>query len=303
MIAGVWAAIAATGCEKRSPEAPAVSAAAVASDATANAGAEYVRIHDSNPDLIAASKSEAGPSAAVLEKHASVIEQLVAATRMAECDFGVDRSQGLDAMMPHLGKLRSLYRVLQADAKRCLEAGKSDEAAQRTAAMFRLGRHCVKDATAVIEWLVGVAIVAGACDFTVTNPALASAAWKTDIQTAILECTPGDPLGFTTILKRDGVVVASAIRSAKIPRLPGTSGRDWTNVPAAERESIAKKFEAAFAEGQSAIAAGDSAKLKSLRTRADAEGYGDVFLPLDSLAVSLAKVRASLLDAQTALAK
>ncbi|MDP1661180.1 MAG: hypothetical protein Q8L55_04615 [Phycisphaerales bacterium] len=85
------------------------------------------------------------------------ISRMVRAGKMQHCDFGIDRGEGFNVLLPHLGKLRMAARTLNADAARCLLEGKPDEAADRYVAIFGLARHAAGDRL-LISSLVGIAI-------------------------------------------------------------------------------------------------------------------------------------------------
>jgi hypothetical protein len=72
-------------------------------------------------------------------------------------DYGLDYSQGFELLIPHLGPLRSLARVLHADALLLMHDGDTAGAAQRIAALYRLADHLGDDRT-LISSLVGRAI-------------------------------------------------------------------------------------------------------------------------------------------------
>lgn len=96
------------------------------------------------------------------------INKMVRAGKMKHCDFGIDRSEGFNVLLPHLSKLRSVARTLNADAARCLLEGKPDEAADRFVAIFGLARHAASDRI-LISSLVGIAIANVPVDGLVEN--------------------------------------------------------------------------------------------------------------------------------------
>lgn len=92
-----------------------------------------------------------------LESVQDYVEQLLRATRIKECDFGVDYEQGYLALLPHLGYVRKNARLLAADAQRLLAAGDEDGVEARLTAVFRLGEHMRTDRI-LISSLVSIAI-------------------------------------------------------------------------------------------------------------------------------------------------
>ena len=93
----------------------------------------------------------------LLNDHQGFIAMLLRATQAPECDFGVEWSQGIGALLPHLGYLRASARILGCDARRCIMERKYDEAAERIAAMYRMSEHISHDGV-LISGLVSVAI-------------------------------------------------------------------------------------------------------------------------------------------------
>jgi hypothetical protein len=93
------------------------------------------------------------------------VDGLINASKLEGCDWGVAYDEGINALLPHLGLLRSSARILGSDARRLLVAGKPDEAAGRVAAMFRVAAHARTDQV-MISSLVSVAVAVAAADET-----------------------------------------------------------------------------------------------------------------------------------------
>ena len=74
--------------------------------------------------------------------------------RQKYSDYQHDYAQGFDLTLPHLGKMRTLARVMQADALVKLHDGHAAAAAGRIASMYRMGNHVGQDRI-VISSLVG----------------------------------------------------------------------------------------------------------------------------------------------------
>jgi hypothetical protein len=85
------------------------------------------------------------------------IEDCLAASSREKCDFELSYEGGVSMLMPHLGMTRNLARVLRFDARDQLLQGHADKAAQRVAALFRMGRHVTNDRI-LISTLVGYSI-------------------------------------------------------------------------------------------------------------------------------------------------
>lgn len=85
------------------------------------------------------------------------VRQVMEATKLRKCDFEPPWEQGVEVLLPHLGKMRTYTRLLRADARRLEIEGDADAAAERLAAMVRLARHATNDHI-LISALVGTAI-------------------------------------------------------------------------------------------------------------------------------------------------
>jgi len=102
-------------------------------------------------------KPDAGVRAA-LDETSGLVAKAMKASAMPECDWGIEYSDGVWALLPHLGKLRGTARLVLADARRQMVDGRPDASAERVAAVVRMGRQTRKDGT-LISCLVGHAIV------------------------------------------------------------------------------------------------------------------------------------------------
>lgn len=94
--------------------------------------------------------------AELLESNQAYIELLIDASRLEECDFGLNYEQGIEMLIPQLAVMRSSAKLLVNDARR-LRNTDTDAVAERLAATIRIGEHASQTRT-VIGSLVGVAI-------------------------------------------------------------------------------------------------------------------------------------------------
>jgi hypothetical protein len=135
-----------------------------------DAGAEYLALHAAmgQPFLVRVAMVEGAPDAelvAELEANKDLIDRLAYASRMTECDWDLPEEIDLETMLPHLGKVRALARVLNVDARRLVAAGDGDGASRRVAGLVRLAEHTAEaGADSIIEWLVALAVLAYAAD-------------------------------------------------------------------------------------------------------------------------------------------
>ncbi len=95
--------------------------------------------------------------AAALKAGQQTIRGYLKASRGEHVDWGIEYEEGIGAMLPHLGKLRHTARILSADAIRLLDEGEVEQAAERLAAIYRMGEQTSQDRV-LISSLVGIAI-------------------------------------------------------------------------------------------------------------------------------------------------
>jgi hypothetical protein len=92
-----------------------------------------------------------------LTRSQDAVNLLLRAAAMTECDFEIDYSEGFDTLLPHLGQLRAMSKLLAADARRLELAGDLPGSVARTVALYRMSDHITRNGV-LINSLVGVAI-------------------------------------------------------------------------------------------------------------------------------------------------
>lgn len=97
-------------------------------------------------------------------RFAFVIDTIVTAADLSECDWGIDYSRGFDTMIPGLSTAKKTAYLLIADARILDDQGDYKLALQRCLTAQKMGRH-ISDKT-IISNLVGIAIDAMACKCT-----------------------------------------------------------------------------------------------------------------------------------------
>lgn len=112
--------------------------------------AELERFTPEEMELIEAYRSGGGvaPSPevrALINRAAPIIDNVMRASAQGYSDFGLDYSQGFDMLLPHLGKMRSIARLMQAESAMRLSDGDGAGAAERIAALYRLADHTGDD--------------------------------------------------------------------------------------------------------------------------------------------------------------
>ncbi len=92
-----------------------------------------------------------------LENAQDTIKGYLKASRIPFANWAVEYDEGVMALLPHLAKLRHTARILTADARRLMELGEVEQAAERIAALYRMGEQTASDRV-LISTLVGIAI-------------------------------------------------------------------------------------------------------------------------------------------------
>lgn len=85
------------------------------------------------------------------------IREVTDGSQMSRCNFENNYEAGVNTLIPQLGYLRQLARILRFDARLLQTQGKADEAADRLLTMLRLAAHVKQDGW-FINMLVSAAI-------------------------------------------------------------------------------------------------------------------------------------------------
>lgn len=97
-----------------------------------------------------------------LAEYKAFFQKLMDATKVTECDWGIQYQDGFGALLPHLGTLRKYARLMAFDARRCIAEKDMKGAAERYAAIYRMSVHASRGKFLICS-LVGEAIQALAC--------------------------------------------------------------------------------------------------------------------------------------------
>jgi len=271
-----------------------------------NAAPEYTTIAQTIVRPIGIAMGEAGtPNLnALLVQHQPEISRLIEASRLPDCNFGVDWSRGMAAEMPQLGSMRGLARALKADADRLIASGDIEGAAVRAAALLRLATHISMHGGSQIELLVAIAVAQLGAEFINANPKLATAAAKVEIQQALNGVSANGTLNAMAIMRSEAALTPRSLRDGTGIDMTLVGGRDWSKVSAADREAAAKKLEALWADTLVAWdGPGPVAALEKLSARAKAEGVSDLFVGPDKVRKSFDGLRAAIGQANATLRK
>lgn len=304
IVAGGTAVCLIAGCGDK-VETPLEPQAGAPASGPANAADIYRQVHAALGESFLGAVQSREISEAALSEHGADIDRLVDATGLDHCDFGVDWSARSSADLSHLEMARALARVLRADAARLLVAGDADAAAKRVAAILRLAVHMTKEGGSTIELVVGVAIASFGTEFVETNGGLARAAWKTDIQNAIVSVRADGTLNSGACLRADGDSIVRSLRAGTMTEdMTWLGGRNWGAVSQAERDSAAQKLEAINAAAVTAWGSDDAlARLRALEARAKQEGVADLFIARDKAREAVDKLNGALAKADATLVK
>ncbi|HWB20705.1 MAG TPA: hypothetical protein VG711_10420, partial [Phycisphaerales bacterium] len=97
------------------------------------------------------------PIRPILSRAFRSIDSAMRGSRLPYCDFDLDYSQGLELLLPHLGPLRNVARLMHAQALLQLHDNNPSAASATIAAMYRMANHLSADRT-LISSLVAAAI-------------------------------------------------------------------------------------------------------------------------------------------------
>jgi hypothetical protein len=293
----VWSLFLLAGCSDSSSTPPVTAAPAPLPPAQ-----QYAQLHAALGNLTKLNPDDPA-AAAQLQSSAATIEALVQATRTPEASFEVDYSAGLQSGLPHLGQTRGLARVLIADAKAQLAAGNTDAAAQRVAATLRVSAQVTRKGQSLIELMTATAIASLATDFVKEYPALAKAAWQTEVQHALLEVKQGGTLNSAAIVKSDVEMLVRSLRENKMVA-EGGGGTDWSKATQAERDQAAARLAPLADELARAWTGPDAVSaLDAINKRVAESPGGELLAPFSAVRKSVSTLEAAIDEAQSILRK
>jgi hypothetical protein len=98
-----------------------------------------------------------------IDKNRKVINEVVTAAEIVNCDWGLDFSDWFNTEIPHLSKSMQMGNVLAADAKIFAENGDYQTALERCFAIYKMGNHVGNDT--LIQGMISVAMrgIANGC--------------------------------------------------------------------------------------------------------------------------------------------
>ena len=148
-------------------------------------------------------------------KGEGTVGALLEASRLSKCDFELATEKGIMVLLPHLGKMRGAARLLRLDARRHLLDGDAAGAAERLAAMVRIGLHAKGDEL-LISSLVSVAITTAAMDETEAelDSGLLTPAARQTIAAAFEAMPKADPFATKAAIRGEQRIFLGWVREA-----------------------------------------------------------------------------------------
>jgi hypothetical protein len=252
------------GCDKKpKPTAQAAEAPAPAPDTSRNAAPVYAALYDrlGNEffDSLFPYGQEKPVDPAILKAHKADIDELIAATRLPDCDFGVNVVDW-ETPMPHLPKVRKLYKLLDADAKRCLAEANPVAAGARAAAVLRMAHHLTLHSHIIMEVLVAESMADGTIKLLNEriDPGMLPDQVRAEVKDALASLDTPDLLNSKQTVLADLDLAVRSLRAGKLSKdLEGnTFSQADQDRAATEVEAAIKKLPGAWdgPDPQSALA-------------------------------------------------
>ena len=91
-----------------------------------------------------------------VKKNRNIINIAIDASERENCDWGINYSEGMSVLIPHLSKMRILARLVITDAKILAEQGDYEGALNRCTSVLKMAQH-VNDGI-IINYLVGISL-------------------------------------------------------------------------------------------------------------------------------------------------
>jgi len=232
-----------------------------------------------------------GAESKQLEEIQAVVEGLIRASALEECDWGVEYELGLFAEYPYFGPLRMFTRVLRADSRRLADLGKSSEAFDRIEAVFNLSRHGSGPDDYIIATLLRSAIAGSAlneAERLVTRGVLIESE-KQRLRDQLRRFDADDPIGFATAItvSKRNTAKDLGLELEDRARKDGSTSPELTQAHSAVARDIAAQIAPAFdgiVEAWSRADAMDRIAQIERRANAGEFGPGNILLPAASKA-------------------
>jgi hypothetical protein len=181
----------------------------------------------------------------VLVSGQKTLDNFVWASRLPECDFGVQYQQGWSAILPHLGKMRSATRVLEADARRHLGAGDPEKAVERLRAIYDMSRQTNGDQI-LISSLVSIAMTRIADPL--VNEMMESGELTEEGRDALIESLEAfgtdDPFRVRECIRTEGLISIGWIAKQFPDGNAGTKLAEWGILPDGTSKAEIRRLDA-----------------------------------------------------------
>ena len=257
----ILAVAVAGGCSKSEspepePSAPVESAPAPkVVDNRPNAATEYVRIKKSMSEdfldpLIDVSYNEPPDqeASAYLQSKQSVIKEIIAASKLDRCDFGVDYASATRPDMSHLSSVRRCIQLLSFDATRLIQFPSGEtQAVERLAAMARVANHAAADQT-----LIGKLVAYACCQLTAEcinefRTKLIRPESRRLLQAELTKVRDGDIFDMKPAWSNELAMTRNLVRSGSVPMPDGT-----LTFNESEKAEVIRELERVYGEIQKA---------------------------------------------------
>lgn len=91
-----------------------------------------------------------------VRKNHRIVDTVLNASEIKNCDWGLDFSQGLEMEMPHISQMRKLAHLVIADTKTLTKDGNYNAAISRCVSLYKMARH-INDRI-YISYLMSIAV-------------------------------------------------------------------------------------------------------------------------------------------------
>lgn len=155
-----------------------------------------------------------------MKKCQGAIDSAVAATGLKQCNWGMRYSQGFSAQMPYLAQVRSLSRLILADARILAAEGNHQQALERCLTAYRLAGHVGDDVLISFLVSVGVSAQANKCVTDILNQMPADAGILTWLKSQ-LATVPAATLTVNKSMILEREVALATLQPERIADLAG----------------------------------------------------------------------------------
>jgi hypothetical protein len=155
-----------------------------------------------------------------VKKCRDAIDYAVAASALQHCNWGLRYSKGFSAAFPHLAQVRSLSRLVLAEARILAAQGEYRQALERCLATYRLAGHIGDEV--LISFLVSVAVdtLADKCVTAILDQMPADTGTLTWLK-GQLAATPAATLTASKAMALEREVALETLRPERMADLPG----------------------------------------------------------------------------------